>query len=448
MLKKILIANRGEIALRIIRASKELGIKTVAIYSDIDKDSLHVHMADEAICIGPASSIKSYLNINQIISAALVTGADAIHPGYGFLSENSEFVKMSNLHGIKFIGPKVEHIDKMGDKAEARKTMIEAGVPVVPGSEKATTDAKEALEIAKKISFPVIVKAVSGGGGRGMRIVREESEFEKEFNTAKSEAKVAFNDDSMYVEKFIEEPRHIEFQIIADGYGNVVHLGERDCSMQRRNQKVLEEAPCNKISDKLREQMGKEAIKAAKMINYLGAGTIEFLLDKKNDFYFIEMNTRIQVEHTITEMITGIDLIKEQIKIANGEKLKYRQEDIKINGHSIECRINAEDINNNFRPSPGTVKDYYAPGGYGVRFDSHIYGGYKIPPTYDSMIGKLIVWGKDRKEAISRMKRALDELIITGTITNIDFHRFILENEKFIENDINTSFIAKELSIK
>ncbi|WP_053957634.1 acetyl-CoA carboxylase biotin carboxylase subunit [Inediibacterium massiliense] len=445
MFQKILIANRGEIALRIIRACKELGIKTVAVHSQIDEDSLHVHMADEAICIGPAISSKSYLNIKNIISAAIITKAEAIHPGYGFLSESIQLAKMCKEYGIKLIGPREEHIKRMGDKAEARKTMIQAGVPVVPGSKDATNDPYKALEVAKEIGFPVMIKAVSGGGGRGMRLVYDEKDFINFFNMAKSESKAAFDDDSMYIEKYIEEPRHIEFQILADEHKNVVHLGERDCSLQRRNQKVLEEAPCSLIDDSLRKEMGDMAIKAAKAVEYVSAGTIEFLLDKHKNYYFIEMNTRIQVEHPITEYITGIDLIKEQIKIADGEKLTFTQEDIKINGHAIECRINAEDTNNNFAPSPGVITDYFIPGGNGIRMDSHIYSGYKIPSTYDSMIGKLIVWGKDRQEAICRMKRALDETVILGIHTNIDFQRKILNHEKFLKNEIDTSFIGKEM---
>ncbi len=445
MFNKILIANRGEIAIRIIRACKEMGIKTVAVYSKIDEESVHVHMADEAICIGPAQSRKSYLNIDNIITAALLTESEAIHPGYGFLSEDSRLVDACISNDIKFIGPYKEHIEKMGNKSEARKTMIEAGVHVVPGSENSTNKAEEALKIAKKIGFPVMVKAASGGGGRGMRIVHTKEEFVDKFNMAKSEASIAFNDDSMYVEKFIENPRHIEFQILADSYGDIIHLGERDCSIQRRNQKVLEEAPCIVINNELRNKMGEMALRAAKAVGYISAGTIEFLLDKYNNFYFIEMNTRIQVEHPITEMITGIDLIKEQIKIGYGEKLDITQDQIKINGHAIECRINAEDATENFRPSPGQIEGYFAPGGYGVRVDSHIYNGYTIPPTYDSMIGKLIVWGKDRNEAISRMKRALDEIVVTGVKTNIDFQKQILDNESFLINNIDTSFIEREI---
>ncbi|SCG84183.1 biotin carboxylase [Proteiniborus sp. DW1] len=445
MFRKILIANRGEIAVRIIRTCKEMGIRTVAIYSEIDKDSVHVHMADEAICIGPAPSKKSYLNIDNIISAALVTKSEAIHPGYGFLSENPDLVDACEANGIKFIGPRKEHIEKMGNKSQARKTMIDAGVPVVPGSESATNDPLEALFIAKEIGFPVMVKAASGGGGRGMRLVQNEDVFVDKFNMAKSEALAAFNDDAMYVEKFIEEPRHIEFQILGDSYGNVVHLGERDCSLQRRNQKVLEEAPCVVMDYDLRNKMGEAAIKAAKAVNYENAGTIEFLLDKYNNFYFLEMNTRIQVEHPVTELITGVDLIKEQIKIGYGERLDITQDQININGHAIECRINAEDPKANFRPSPGQIEGFFPPGGYCVRLDSHVYSGYPIPPTYDSMIGKLIVWGKDRDEAISRMRRALDEMTITGIETNIEFQKKIINNKRFIANKIDTSFIEREI---
>lgn len=445
MFKKILVANRGEIAVRIIRACKEIGVNTVAVYSEMDRDSLHVHLADEAVCIGPAISSKSYLNIKNIISAAKVTKADAVHPGYGFLSENTKFARICKTYSIKLIGPEEEHIRKMGNKSEARRTMIEAGVPVVPGSEYATNDAENAIETAREIGFPVMIKAASGGGGRGMRLVYKDEDFIKMFNMAKAEAAAAFDDDSMYVEKYIEEPRHIEFQILADEHGNIVYLGERDCSLQRRNQKILEEAPCNMISDVLRKEMGEMAVRAARAVNYVSAGTIEFLLDKYHNYYFIEMNTRIQVEHPVTEFVTGIDLIKEQIRIAWGEELGLKQEDIKINGHAIECRINAEDVSNNFAPSPGTVEDYLVPGGNGVRIDTHIYSGYRIPSTYDSMIGKLIAWGKNRDEAIERLKRALNELIITGINTNMDFHSKILCNKKFLENQIDTSFIEKEM---
>ena len=443
MFNKILIANRGEIAVRIIRTCKEMGIKTVAVYSDIDENSVHVHMADEAICIGPAPSKKSYLNIDNIISAALVTKAEAIHPGYGFLSENKDLIEACIKNNIKFIGPNREHLAIMGDKSKARKTMINAGVPVVPGSKDATNSAEEAFEIAKTIGYPLMIKASSGGGGRGMRIVYNEGEFINKFNMAKSESIAAFNDDSMYLEKFIENPRHIEFQILADSYGNVIHLGERDCSLQRRNQKVLEEAPCSIISQEQRVKIGEMALKAAKAVNYISAGTVEFLLDKHNNFYFIEMNTRIQVEHPITELITGIDLIKEQIKIAYGEKLEIRQEDVIIKGHAIECRINAEDPDANFRPCPGKIEGYFTPGGYGIRVDTHIYDDYVIPPTYDSMVAKLIAWGQNREEAINRMKRALDEMVIIGIKTNIEFQKLILNHEEYLNNNIDTSFIEK-----
>ncbi len=445
MFKKILIANRGEIAVRIIRTCKEMGIKTVSVYSEIDEDSIHVHMADESICIGPSKSQKSYLNIDNIISAALVTGAEAIHPGYGFLSESTHFVKACDENGIKFIGPKTLHMEMMGNKSMARKTMIEAGVPVVPGSKGATNDVEEAYEIAKEVGFPLMVKASSGGGGRGLRIVRNKEEFKEKFNMAKSESEIGFNDDSMYIERFIENPRHIEFQILGDSYGNIIHLGERDCSLQRRNQKVLEEAPCSVIDSDLRKRMGDTALRAARSVGYESVGTIEFLLDKDKNFYFIEMNTRIQVEHPITEEIMEVDLIREQINVAFGKKLELKQEDIKINGHAIECRINAEDPSKNFRPSPGTIENYVAPGGYGVRVDSHIYNDYTIPPTYDSMIGKIITWGKTRQEAINRMKRALDEMVIMGVKTNIEFQKTILNNEKYLRNEIDTGFIEKEI---
>ena len=446
MFKKILIANRGEIALRIIRTCKEMGIRTVAVYSEADQDSVHVHIADEAICIGPAQSQRSYLNIDNIISAALITKAEAIHPGYGFLSENSQLVDACMKHNIKFIGPDKKHLRIMGDKSQARKTMMKAGVPVVPGSEDATNNAKEAFEIAKTIGYPIMIKASCGGGGRGMRIVHKEAQFIDQFNMAKAESLAAFNDDFMYLEKFIENPRHIEFQILGDSYGNVIHLGERDCSLQRRNQKVLEEAPCSVIDQGMRDRMGKAALKAAKAVNYVSAGTIEFLLDKDNSFYFIEMNTRIQVEHPVTEWITGVDLIEQQIRIAYGERLNMLQEYIRINGHAIECRINAEDPSKNFRPCPGKIEEYFCPGGYGIRVDSHIYNGYIIPPNYDSMIGKIIAWGKDRNEAINRMNRALDEMIIIGIDTNIEFQKRILNDEKFLKNNIDTSFIGNIIS--
>ena len=374
-----------------------------------------------------------------------MTKAEAIHPGYGFLSENKDLIDACIKNNIRFIGPDKRHLEVMGDKSQARNTMVKAGVPVVPGTEKSTNDAEEAFEMAKEIGYPLIIKAASGGGGRGMRIVHEEKEFIRNFNTAKAEAMAGFNDDSMYLERLIENPRHIEVQILADSYGNVIHLGERDCSLQRRNQKVIEEAPCSIISQELREKIGQVALKAAKAVEYVSAGTIEFLLDRNNDFYFMEMNTRIQVEHPVTEQVTGIDIIREQIKIAYGEKLDLTQEDIGITGHAIECRINAENPRENFRPCPGKIETYFAPGGYGIRIDTHIYADYTVPATYDSMVGKLIVWGKDRTEAIGRMRRALDEMVILGIDTNIDFHKEILNNEEFNKNKIDTSFIEKEI---
>lgn len=445
MFNKILIANRGEIAVRIIRACREMGIGTVAVYSETDRDALHVHLADEAVCIGPAPSSKSYLNMENIISATVLTGAQAIHPGFGFLSENSKFAKLCKECNITFIGPTPEHIDKMGNKSAARETMIRAGVPVVPGSEGAIYDENEAILVAKEIGFPVMIKASAGGGGRGMRIAYNEAEFIKAFSTAKAEAKSAFGDDTMYIEKFVEEPRHIEFQILADSYGNIVHLGERDCSIQRRNQKVIEEAPSAALSDHLRKRMGDAAILAAKAVDYINAGTIEFLLDKHGNYFFIEMNTRIQVEHPVTELVTGLDLIKEQIRVAAGEPLSITQQQIKIKGHAIECRINAENPKFNFRPSPGTIKELHIPGGPGVRIDSAVYSGYTIPPTYDSMIAKLITYGKDRKEAIDRMKRALEEFLIDGVDTNIEFQLEIMNHPSYQQGKFDTGFIVREI---
>ncbi|HBG49534.1 MAG TPA: acetyl-CoA carboxylase biotin carboxylase subunit [Cyanobacteria bacterium UBA9971] len=438
---KLLIANRGEIAVRIIRACKELSIPTVAVYSEADEDCLHVSLADESYCIGPAPSGKSYLNVPNIISTALMTGADAIHPGYGFLSENAEFAEICRDHNIKFVGASPENIRAMGDKASAKKTMIENDVPTVPGTVGLVEDVNDIKPWIEKVGYPVIVKATAGGGGRGMRIVRHEGELEEMYNLAQSEASCAFGNGGVYIEKYLENPRHIEVQIIADQYGNVVHLGERDCSIQRRHQKLLEEAPSPVITPEIRENMGHAAINAAKGIGYEGAGTIEFLLDNKNNFYFMEMNTRIQVEHPVTEMITNVDLLKEQIRVAAGERLSFAQEDIKIQGHAIECRINAEDADKNFMPCPGQVNGYIAPGGPGVRVDSHMYTNYKIPPTYDSLMGKLICWGKDREEARIRMLRALDEYAITGVKTTIPFHQKILKHPKFIDGDFNTSFI-------
>ena len=441
MFQKILIANRGEIALRIIRACRELGIKSVAVFSEADRDSLHTMLADEAICIGPAPSTKSYLDMSRILSAALAIGADAIHPGFGFLSENAKFAKHCDECNIKFIGPSSNIISMMGDKAAARNTMIKAGVPVVPGMEGAVVDVEEAEKIAKEIGFPLMIKAAAGGGGKGMRISYGIEDFREKFITAQQESIKGFSDDSMYMEKYIEKPRHIEFQILADEHGNVVHLGERDCSIQRRHQKVIEEAPSIAIDEKLRKSMGEAAIKAAKACSYINAGTIEFLLDKDKNFYFMEMNTRIQVEHPVTELVTGVDLIKAQINIAAGKPLGLKQEDIVIRGHAIECRINAENPRFNFRPSPGTIKNLHLANGNGVRVDSHIYVGYKIPPNYDSMLLKLIVYAKDRDEAIAKMRSALGEMVIEGVDTNIDFDYEIINHEAYKNGDTDTHFI-------
>ena len=446
MLKKILIANRGEIAVRIIRACRELGIRTVAVYSEIDKNSLHKELADEAVCIGPAPSNKSYLNVKAIIEAAFLTGCDGIHPGYGFLSENSSFAKMCDEIGIKFIGPTYKMIELMGNKSKAKETMKKAGVPVVPGSDGLVDNVLEAIKVALRIGYPVILKASSGGGGKGIRIAYNEKELVKFYDLVRQEAKISFNDDSIYIEKFIENPRHIEVQVIADEHGNVIHLGERDCTVQRNNQKMLEETPSGVITDKLRQKMGKITVIALKEIGYSNVGTIEYLLDKNKDFYFMEMNTRVQVEHPITETITGVDIIKEQLRIASGEKLQYKQDDIKFTGHSLEARINAENPYKNFMPCPGEIKELHIPGGNGVRIDTAIYPGYKIPPTYDSMIAKIIVHGKDRNESIAKMKSALGEFVIDGISTNIDFLYKILEDEDFISNNYDTSFIAQKYS--
>ncbi len=448
MLKKVLIANRGEIAVRIIRACRELGILTVAVYSEADKEAIHTQLADEAICIGPAKSSDSYLNIKNILSACVLSGADSIHPGFGFLSENAKFVKMCKECNIELIGPDYKSIELMGNKAMARKLMKEAGVPVVPGYEDVIESREKALDIAESIGYPVMIKAAAGGGGKGIRIAYSKDEFKKLYEVAKSEAKACFADDRLYIEKFVERPRHIEFQILADEYGNVVHLGERECSMQRKNQKVLEEAPSTFLTDSLREKMGEVAVKAAKAANYKSAGTIEFLVDKNENFYFCEMNTRIQVEHPITEMVTGIDIVKEQLKIASHEKLSLKQKDIVLRGHAIECRINAEDPENNFMPCPGTIKELFIPGGFGIRVESAVYSGYKIPPFYDSMIAKLISFGKDRNEAIVRMKRALGEFGIGGVKSNIDFQYSILQDENFIKGNYDTSFLKEKLVSK
>ena len=443
MFNKILIANRGEIAVRIIRACREMGIQTVAVYSEADRDCLHTMLADESICIGPAPSGQSYLNMERILAATVAMKADAIHPGFGFLSENARFAKLCAECSIAFIGPSAEIINKMGNKSEARKTMMEAGVPVVPGSKEPVHTAEDGLAMAKEIGFPVMIKASSGGGGKGMRVSWSEEDFTELFQAAQLESVKGFSDDTMYIEKYIEGPRHIEFQIMADKFGNVVHLGERDCSIQRRHQKVLEEAPCDVISPELRKKMGETAVRAAKAVGYENAGTIEFLLDKYKNFYFMEMNTRIQVEHPVTEMVTGLDLIKEQIRIAAGEPLSVSQEDVKIQGHAIECRINAENPEKNFMPCPGRITSVHIPGGNGVRVDTHIYGDYKVPANYDSMLMKLIVYDKDRASAIAKMRSALGELIIEGIDTNVDFQYEILENEAFQRGETDTGFIEK-----
>ena len=442
-MNKILIANRGEIAVRIIRACKEMNIKTVAIYSEVDKDALHAKLADEAICVGPADSRKSYLNMKNIIEAAYITGADSIHPGFGFLSENAQFAKICEESNIKFIGPSSKVIELLGNKSNAKEMMKKAEVPTIPGSEGSIKGLKDAMVIAKKIGYPIMLKAAAGGGGKGIRIVNSEDELENAYNIVKQEAKNSFNDDELYMEKFIQNPRHVEIQILADEHGNVVHLGERDCSVQRNNQKVIEETPSTAIDNKLRNKMGEAAIKAAKAANYASCGTVEFLVDKDKNFYFMEMNTRIQVEHPITEMRTSIDIVKEQIKIAAGEKLKFKQKEIEFRGHSIECRINAENPSKNFRPCPGKITGLNLPGGNGIRIDTAIYEGYTIPANYDSMIAKLIVFGVSRNEAIAKMKRALEELVIEGVDTNRDFLFEIIRNPNFIRGDFDTSFISK-----
>ena len=439
MFKKILIANRGEIAMRVIRTCKEMGIKTVAVYSKADEDSLHVVFADEAVCIGPAPSSESYLKISNIIAAAEITNADAIHPGYGFLSENSKFSKICSEHKIKFIGPSPEMIEKMGDKATAVSTMNQAKVPTIPGSGGIVEQEDDALKISNKIGFPVMIKASAGGGGKGMRAVWNKAEFSKNWASAKQEASAAFGNDDMYIEKLIEEPRHIEIQIIADQYGNVSHLSERDCSIQRRHQKLTEETPSPFMTSRLRKKMGKAAVKAAKFINYEGVGTIEFLVDNKRNFYFMEMNTRIQVEHPITEQVIDYDLIKEQIKVASGAKVSGNDYYPKL--HSIECRINAEDPSNNFRPSPGKITNLHLPGGHGVRVDTHVYGGYTISPNYDSMIAKIITTDRKRAEAINKMRRALDEFIIEGIKTTIPFHRKLMDDPNYIKGVYTTKFM-------
>ncbi|MDY3958106.1 acetyl-CoA carboxylase biotin carboxylase subunit [Romboutsia timonensis] len=439
MLKKVLIANRGEIAVRIIRACRELGISTVSIYSEADKEALHAQLADYSVCVGPNPSKDSYLNVANILSACILTGCDAIHPGFGFLSENPKFAKMCEECNIKFIGPNSDTISLMGYKSQARKIMKKANVPVIPGYEGKIDSYEEAYKIAKDIGTPIMIKASSGGGGKGIRVVKDLDEFKHNYEATKSEAMACFGDDRIYIEKYIENPRHIEFQIIADEYGNIIHLGERECSLQKNNQKVLEEAPSTFLNKELREKMGKVAIDAAKAVNYKNVGTIEFLVDKNQNFYFMEMNTRIQVEHPITEMITDVDIVKEQLKIASGIKLSLSQEDIKIQGHAIECRINAKDA--------GTISELNMPSGLGVRVDSAIYCGYTIPPFYDSMIAKLITYGKDREEAIIKMKRSLGEFAIGGVNTNIDFQYEILEHQDFIDGNYDTSFLNKDISL-
>ncbi|MGF1571535.1 MAG: acetyl-CoA carboxylase biotin carboxylase subunit [Sumerlaeia bacterium] len=442
MFKKILIANRGEIAVRIIRACRELGIATVAVYSEADRDSLHVHFADEALCIGPPPGSESYLNVARIISAAEVTDADAIHPGYGFLAENADFAETCHDCNITFIGPSPEAIRRMGDKGQAKQAARKAKCPTVPGSDGVVTDMEEAVELAKKIGYPIMIKATAGGGGRGMRMAKGPGDFVNAFTTARAEANGAFGNPDVYLERCIVNPKHVEVQIIGDKFGNVIHLGERDCSVQRRHQKLVEEAPCPVISPKMRKLMGEAAVRCAKLVNYCGAGTIEFLLDEdRKSFYFMEMNTRIQVEHPVTELITGVDIIKEQISVAAGNQLSLTQNEIIIGGHAIECRINAEDPAMNFMPSPGRLKDFVTPGGPGVRVDSACYPGYMIPPFYDSMIAKLIVFDKTRDAAIRRMKRALGEFVIEGVKTTIPFHKEVMDSDLFKEGDFGTNFI-------
>ena len=443
MIRKILIANRGEIAVRIIRACREMGIASVAVYSEADRESLHTQLADEAICIGPAASADSYLSMERVLSAAITSGADAIHPGFGFLSENSKFAALCEQCGLVFIGPKAEVIQKMGHKSQARNTMIQAGVPVIPGSTAPVYQVKDGLEAAEKIGYPVMIKAALGGGGKGMRVSNSPKEFERCFRTAQKEAQMAFGDGTMYLEHFVRHPRHIEFQILADTFGNVIHLGERDCSVQRNHQKLIEESPCTAISPKLRKAMGRAAVKAAKAVGYTNAGTVEFLLEKSEKFYFMEMNTRIQVEHPVTEWVTGLDLIKEQIRIASGLPLRIKQEDIRLTGHAIECRINAEEPKKNFRPSPGEITELHFPGGKGIRIDSAIYSGYTVPAFYDSMLAKLIVHADTREEAISKMRSALGEVIIDGIETNLNYQYEILGHPDYCSGEIDIEFIEK-----
>ncbi|AOC91689.1 acetyl-CoA carboxylase biotin carboxylase subunit [Bacillus sp. L381] len=442
MIKKLLIANRGEIAVRIIRACKELGIETVAVYSEADKDALHVQMADEAFCIGPKTSKESYLNVTNIVSVAKLTGTDAIHPGYGFLAENADFAELCEELNVTFVGPTADAISKMGTKDIARDTMQLAGVPIVPGSKGIIKNTEEAVSLAREIGYPVIIKATAGGGGKGIRVARTEEELIKGIEITQQEAATAFGNPGVYIEKYIEDFRHVEIQVLADNYGNTIHLGERDCSIQRRLQKLLEESPSPALDSEIREQMGEAAVKAAKAVGYTGAGTVEFIYDyREQRYYFMEMNTRIQVEHPVTEMVTGTDLIKEQIKVASGQELSLRQEDVEFNGWAIECRINAENPAKNFMPSPGKINMYLPPGGLGVRVDSAAYPGYSIPPYYDSMIAKVITYGTTRDEAIARMKRALSEFVIEGIETTIPFHLKLLEHETFVSGEFNTKFL-------
>lgn len=445
MAEKLLVANRGEIAVRVLRACKELSIPTVAVYSTADKDTLAVKLADEAICIGEARSNKSYLNINNVISAAVASGATLVHPGYGFLSENEQFAEIVTSCGLKFVGPSANAIRQIGDKASAKAIARKAGVPVVEGSEGIVENLEEGLKVAKRIGFPVMIKATSGGGGRGISIIRSEKEFRDVFDRTSLEAEASFGDKNLYVEKYIENPRHIEIQILCDSHGSCVYLGERDCSLQRRNQKMVEEGPSPVVDKRLRKKMGDAAVKLAKAVGYVNAGTIEFLVDKNLNFYFIEMNTRIQVEHPVTEMITGIDLVKEQIKIALGKKLPFAQRHIKLNGHAIECRINAEDVKANFRPAPGKITQLILPGGHGVRLDTHIYPGYEVPPYYDSMIAKLIVHAPTRKEAIRKMIVALEQFMIDGITTNIEFHYSLFHTQEFVSGNVDTGFVGRFL---
>ncbi len=445
MFKKVLIANRGEIAIRVIRACQELNISTVAVYSQADKDSLHVKLADEAVCIGPPPALKSYLNGPSIISAAEITGAEAVHPGYGFLAENPSFVEMCEAVGLTFIGPSAEAMQLLGDKAKAKELLRKAGLPVIPGSEGIVNDKKEALEIAGEIGFPVIVKAAAGGGGKGMRIVQTKEDLLNQIQLARAEANSAFGNGSIYIEKYLDEPRHIEVQVLADQHGNIIHLGERDCSIQRRHQKLIEEAPSPALDSEMRAKLGEMAVKAARASNYLNAGTFEFLLDKNGNFYFMEANTRLQVEHPVTEMVTGIDIVKTQILIAAGEKIPFTQEEVKLNGHSIEFRINAEDPDNNFLPRAGKITGLCLPGGIGVRVDACVYQGWEIPPYYDSLIAKLIVWGRDREEAIERGKRALGEFTVEGVPTTIPFHLQVLNNAFFLKGEVYTNFLARRI---